>query len=209
MENKNLTSSKLTHTNNKKLVLSLIKKLNNLNYVSADSVPDIELYMDQLTTFLDKNIEKSGKDDDKALTKTMINNYTKSKLIPPPYKKKYSKDHVLLLTFIYYYKNIISLSESKTLFAPLTKRYFKNIDGLKMEEIYDEIQTLQKDGFRELQRDLFRKSKKAEKSFENASDEEREYLTLFTFVCELAFDVYVKKYMIEQICELLDESEIS
>ena len=92
--------------------------------------------MDQIITLMDKNIDLSKKDDDKSLTKTMINNYTKSKLLPPPEKKKYSKDHIILLAFIYYYKNIISLSDTKLLFAPLTDNYFKNsLDDINLENL--------------------------------------------------------------------------
>jgi len=48
--------------------------------------------------------------EDKIMTKTMINNYTKNKLLPAPQRKKYSKDHMLLLIFIYYFKSIMSIS---------------------------------------------------------------------------------------------------
>lgn len=193
-------------TNNKRILLNLIRKLNNFKYVPPESVPDIELYMDQLTTFIDSHVERSKRDDEKALTKTMINNYTKSKLLPPSNNKKYSKDHVILLSFIYYFKNIISLSDAKVLFAPLTSKYFENdAENLKLLDIYEEILNLQKGDFRDLQRDLFHKLKKADSAFQDASEEDREYLSLFSFVCELAFDVYVKKYIIEQICEILEE----
>lgn len=200
MEKQNRSS-----TYNKRILLNLIRKLNNFKYVPPESVPDIDLYMDQLTTLIDNHVERSKKEEGKSLTKTMINNYTKSKLLPPSNKKKYSKDHVILLSFIYYFKNIISLSEAKVLFAPLTEKYFNNADeNLKLIDIYEEILNLQKVDFRDLQRDLFHKLKKADTAFADADESDREYLSLFSFVCELAFDVYVKKYIIEQICELLE-----
>ncbi len=195
-----------TATSNRRILLNLIRKLNNFKYVPPEAVPDIDLYMEQLTSLIDSHVERSKKDEEKALTKTMINNYTKSKLLPPSNKKKYSKDHVILLSFIYYFKNIISLSEAKVLFAPLTEKYFENKDEkLKLKDIYEEILNLQKGDFRDLQRDLFRKLKKADASFKDSEESDREYLSLFSFVCELAFDVYVKKYIIEQICELLED----
>ena len=51
----------------------------------------------------------------------MINNYTKNKLIPPPLKKKYSKDHMILLIFIYYFKNILSINDIRRIFDPNRK----------------------------------------------------------------------------------------
>ena len=62
--------------------------------------------------------------DDKILTKTMINNYAKNKLLPPPEKKRYSKEHVLMLIFIYYFKNILSINDIQTLLTPITQKYF-------------------------------------------------------------------------------------
>ena len=63
--------------------------------------------------------------DDKILTKTMINNYAKNKLLPPPEKKRYSKEHVLMLIFIYYFKNILSINDIQTLLTPIAQKYFK------------------------------------------------------------------------------------
>ena len=63
--------------------------------------------------------------DDKILTKTMINNYAKNKLLPPPEKKRYSKEHVLMLIFIYYFKNILSINDIQTLLTPIAQKYFQ------------------------------------------------------------------------------------
>ena len=71
-----------------------------------DELPKLELYMDQVTTFMDERLKSTARypGEDKILTKTMINNYAKNDLLPPPVRKKYSKEHVLLLIFIYYFK---------------------------------------------------------------------------------------------------------
>ena len=71
---------------------TLLESLNELNYIEPDDIPNIDLYMDQITTFMDENLNSSKRySDDKLLTKTMINNYTKNKLIPPPLKKNILK----------------------------------------------------------------------------------------------------------------------
>ena len=68
-----------------------------LDYILPEDIPNIELYMDQVTTFMDQHFSNSKRyKDDKTLTKTMINNYTKNKLMPPPIKKKYSKNQIYL-----------------------------------------------------------------------------------------------------------------
>ena len=53
--------------------------LRNTDYVKPGDIPNIDLYMDQVTKFMDEHLESSKRfDSDKLLTKTMINNYTKN-----------------------------------------------------------------------------------------------------------------------------------
>lgn len=95
------------------LLQSILNSLDRIDYIRTQDIPDIELYMDQVTTFMGSRLKTSTRnpENDKILTKTMINNYAKNDLLPPPIKKKYSKEHVLLLIFIYYYKGILSISD--------------------------------------------------------------------------------------------------
>ncbi len=72
-----------------------------LDYIIPEDIPAIELYMDQVTTFMDQQLGKNKRsEEDKVLTKTMINNYRKDEILPPPVKKKYSKNHIILLIYI-------------------------------------------------------------------------------------------------------------
>ena len=83
------------------LLNSILASIERIDYVKSADIPNIDLYMDQVTTFMDDHLQNSKRyEDDKILTKTMINNYAKNNLLPAPEKKKYSKDHLLLLTFI-------------------------------------------------------------------------------------------------------------
>ncbi len=94
------------------LYTRLLRELTKIDYVKPGEFPNIDLYMDQVTTFMNTHLSDSKiKSDDKILTKTMINNYAKNNLLPPPVKKKYSKEHMIVLIFIYYFKNILSISE--------------------------------------------------------------------------------------------------
>ena len=88
----------------KEFLAALQKKLVSIDYIKTEDIPNIGLYMDQVTTFMDEHLSDcKRREDDKILTKTMINNYTKNNLLPPPVKKKYSKEHLLVLIFIYYF----------------------------------------------------------------------------------------------------------
>ena len=90
----------------------LMEFLNSQTHVTPEEIPNIDLYMDQVTTFMEEHLKDSKRyEEDKVLTKTMINNYAKNNLLPPPVKKKYSRDHMLMLIFIYYFKNLLSFHD--------------------------------------------------------------------------------------------------
>ena len=97
-----------------KILHDLLNSLDSLEGIRPGEIPNIALYMDQVTTFMDAQLASSRRfESDKVLTKTMINNYAKNKLLPPPVKKKYSPEHMMLLVFIYYFT--VSMCWSTTL----------------------------------------------------------------------------------------------
>ena len=80
-----------------------LSKWLELDYILPEDIPNIDLYMDQITTFMDTELKNSTRfQGDKIFTKTMINNYSKNDLLPPSSKKKYSRNHMILLIYIYY-----------------------------------------------------------------------------------------------------------
>lgn len=184
-------------------IRGLIDGLKDVKYIMPDDIPNIDLYMDQVTTFMDKHLKSSKRySEDKLLTKTMINNYTKNELLPPPSKKKYTKEHMFLLIFIYYFKNILSINDIQKLFNPLTERYYKDDPGVKLESIYEEIFRLEKEQTDALTKDMIRKMAKAKESFADVkNDEDHDFLTTFSFISMLCFDVYMRKHMIEKMID--------
>ena len=93
---------------NEERLAGLLEYLNHQTHISPEQIPGIDLYMDQVTTFMEEHLKDTKRyPEDKVLTKTMINNYAKNNLLPPPVNKKYSKDHMLMLIFIYYFKNCL------------------------------------------------------------------------------------------------------
>lgn len=190
---------------NEEYLKQLLNGLKNMDYIKPDDIPNIDLYMDQVTTFMDEHLAASKRhSDDKMLTKTMINNYTKNNLLPSPNKKKYSKEHMLLLIFIYYFKNILSINDIQSIFNPLTEKFYDKKADINLETIYEEVFSLSKEQIENLIKDVIRKFNVSKNTFPNAENEQdREFLTTFSFICTLSFDVYVKKMIIER---LIDES---
>lgn len=188
---------------NEEYVHQIIRNLKKMDYIKPDEIPNIELYMDQVTTFMDEHLKSSKRfEDDKMLTKTMINNYTKNNLLPPPNKKKYSKEHMLLLIFIYYFKSFLSIRDIQSIFTPLTDKFFQKDNEESLEDIYKEVFGFEQEQVEALTKDVIRKFSKAEKTFTHVeSEEDKEFLTTFSFICMLSFDVYVKKMIIEKLID--------
>ena len=192
--------------NTEDMLNSILESLARIDYVKPSQIPDIDLYMDQVTTFMDTQLKTSKRyEEDKILTKTMINNYAKNNLLPPPVKKKYSKEHVLVMIFIYYFKNILAIKDIETLLNPITEEYFETGKEPNMTSIYEEICRLEKSRIDTLQKDVARSYNSAVNSFPDVPEEDRDYLQLFSFICSLSFDVYVKKLLIEKLIDELPE----
>lgn len=186
------------------LLNSILASISRIDYIKPEDIPGIDLYMDQVTTFMDARLKSAKRyPDDKVLTKTMINNYAKNNLLPPPSKKKYSKEHMLLLTFIYYFKNILSITDIQALLAPLTEKYFDGDEGMDLTQIYNEIVELEMAQILPLKKDIVKRFNLASESFADAQDEDRDYMQYFSFICLLSFDVYIKKQLIEKLIDEL------
>lgn len=176
-----------------------------MKYIHAEDIPHIDLYMDQLTTFMEDNLSQMKRyPEDKILTKTMINNYTKNKLLPPPHKKKYSTDHMVLLIFIYYFKGFLPINDIQNALKPLLEQADSG-DFSKLESIYSHIFSFEKSEMSSLKEDLKRKLELSKTAFPDYPEEEQASLQKFMLICLLGFDIYLKKQMIETILDTKEE----
>ena len=191
------------------LYTRLLRELTKIDYVKPGEFPNIDLYMDQVTTFMNTHLSDSKiKSDDKILTKTMINNYAKNNLLPPPVKKKYSKEHVVVMIFIYYFKTILSIKDIETILTQITEKYFDTGSDVDVASIYEEVCDTAKSQIQNLKdevREAYETSQNTFKDMEGLSDSDREYLQLFSLISSLSFDVYAKKALIERIIDELPE----
>ena len=193
-------------TNEERLEV-LFQHLDSLDHIKVEDIPQIDLYMDQVTTFMEKHLgELKRYPEDKVLTKTMINNYAKNNLLPSPVRKKYTQDHILLLVFIYYFKNLLNFNDIETILSYITEHHFGEAP-LPLSQVYTEVFTMEHSQMDKLKDDVKAKFETAEKTFSDVEDPgEKDALQLFSFICELAFDVYLKKQMIERLAdEIRDE----
>ena len=180
----------------------ILKQFSELDYVHPEDIPNIDLYVDQVTTFIESQLSSLKRDEDeKILTKTMINNYTKNHVLPSPDKKKYSKDHVLTLILIYYFKSFLSIKDIQTLLEPITDKYFGTESELSFYELYEELVAQGNGQSKALIKDVIAKYNAMQNAFSDAPEEDQEFLRNFGFICMLSFDVYIKKMMIETLID--------
>ena len=184
------------------LLESILESLDRIDYIHPEDIPGIDLYMDQVTTFMDSQLKSSKRyEDDKILTKTMINNYAKNDLLPPPVKKKYSKEHILMLIFIYYCKGMLSINDIQTLLNPLAERYFQKTSEPNLSSIYEEVFGMEEEQIAGLKKDIIEKFAMSKKTFTDVPEEDQEILQLFSFIFTLGYDVYVKKLLLEKLVD--------
>ena len=98
--------------------------LTNYHCPRWEELPEIDLYVDQVVSILQKNLVIFSKDiDNPIITSSMINNYVKKEIIIPPIKKKYNKEHLAKLFVICICKRIMSISEIGDAIKSMQKMY--------------------------------------------------------------------------------------
>lgn len=192
---------------NKELLMEgMSKAIEEFEYLKVEDIPNMNLYMDQVTTLMEERLKTASRhpEEDKVLTKTMINNYAKNNLLPSPEKKKYSRDHIVVLIFIYYFKGVLSISDIQNLIKPLTDQFFGEKGSIELTKIYEDILNVQKSQVEEMKMDIERKVNQASNMFTNiegVTGEQEEFLQLFSFISVMGYDVYCKKLMIERMMD--------
>ena len=119
----------------------IVQELSNIPLLKSEQIPNIDLYMDQVTTFFEEVLSGYKRNEsDKILTKTMINNYSKGKILPPSIKKKYTKRHIILLIMTYHLKSILTIPDIQALLNRLV-----DYDDQTIETFYRIFLTLEPD----------------------------------------------------------------
>lgn len=111
--------------------------------VQIEDIPKIDLYMEQVLSFLEQEMGDALRHKDETVfTKTMVNNYTKEGILPRPQKKKYNKSHIITLAYIFILKQILSIQDIKTFFSlmddqeqlePLYRVFLETVDDYRQE----------------------------------------------------------------------------
>ncbi len=181
----------------------IVEEISKNGQIRLLDMPDLDLYMDQITTFMDEKLSIYKRNEkDKILTKTMINNYTKHNIIPKPINKKYSRDHLIILILVYHMKGIISIKDMQHLMAPLLENYNSELEEkIKMEDIYSVLQEIQKDEREKLDIKMKEDVDSVKEYLKEINLQDDDILEIFTLVVMLTVRANIHKHLAEKLVD--------
>lgn len=186
----------------KEKLIELINEMSNFEDIKLSDIPCIDLYMDQVTTFFDDKLSPLKRDaDEKILTKTMINNYAKAKLLMPIKGKKYSKDQLVLLSLIYNLKQILSLNDLNLILSPIIKNLSLDKENYFLDEIYDVFLHINKLQREELNSRFKTKLDLVSEEASSIKYENRETIEVILTILMLISSANAQKKMAEKIID--------
>ena len=187
---------------NEETLNKLVDEIIGAKDISLVEIPCVDLYMDQVTTFFN---EKLGclkrNEEDKILTKTMINNYTKGKVLMPAKNKKYTNEHIILLTLIYNLKQTISISDINTLFDPIIDIKAPQSISIPLGDLYNDFLDIKEVQNKEFARDTDKDAKFIKEKIKEMGKEDGELLELILMILLLTNKANMQKRMAEKLID--------
>lgn len=171
---------------NKEMMKEFLDKINNFNLPDWEKLPDLDLYMDQIVTYISRSV--NGVTEKNCITDSMINNYVKGKIIPPPNQKKYNSSHIAQIFGIVFLKAILPISDIKKLFG----------DNSKANEQYLYIQE-------SLSKALINVYQEMEEELINFNLDDENSIKLLAL--EYAIKAYASKMVSTQLLSLIEDKE--
>jgi Domain of unknown function (DUF1836) len=165
-------------------ITEILEQLGLETNLSLDEIPNIDLYMDQvIQLFENKFVDSKRNDEEKILTKTMINNYAKGKLIFPIKNKKYSKEHLILMSLIYQLKGALSINDIQVTLDGLNKRIIK--EDIEIDSLYNSYLALSQKNVADFNIDINERVKDVNEEVAKMEDRNSAYLEQVLMISSL------------------------
>ena len=165
-------------------VHEIIEELGLEANLLIDEIPNIDLYMDQVIQLFENKFKDSKRnDEEKVLTKTMINNYAKGKLIFPIKNKRYSKQHLILMSLIYQLKGALSINDIQVTLDGVNKKIIK--DDIQLDSFYTSYLTLSQKNVGDFNEDIDERVKNVKEELTKMGDKHSPYLEQVLMISSL------------------------
>lgn len=171
--------------------------------IKADDFPDMEIYMDQAETFLNRELNIYRKSEkDKVITKTMIGNYVKHNMLPRPVNKKYSKDHLILLALIFHLKGTFQMEEIEKIVKPLIDNYNSEFDDkIDLTALYKGILEVQAEEQGALAQSVNRMIDESKYRLRETALSDDDMLELFMLIVNLSMKADAQKFLAHKLLQ--------
>jgi hypothetical protein len=188
---------------NKENLNKLLSEVTSFNDITLSDIPDIDLYMDQVTTLFEKKLHHLKRDEEeKIMTKTMINNYAKSKIFPPVKSKKYNKDQLILLALIYNLKQNLSLTDIGIVFQHILKDIESEEKKISyVEKLYSTFLELKKVQLETFENNFDKIMNLINEKSDNLKDNEEGIRELILLIFMLTTQANIEKRMAEKLID--------
>ncbi len=151
--------------------------------IKLEHIPNVDLYVDQVVQLFENSYKQTTRnEEEKVLTKTMINNYAKGKLFFPIKNKKYSKEHIILISFIHQLKGALSINDIKSLLDELNQKQMSDED-FDLDALYNSYLTLTEKNVASFKHDIQNKLEEVKEEAVACKDEKLDqFLLISSFV---------------------------
>jgi len=180
-----------------------LEKIRQTGLVSADRMPDIGLYMDQTEAFFGKAFKNlDGEVIKRNYSKPLINNYTKRNMVARPDGKKYSKDHLLMITMVIYLKGIFKLENIEKIMKPLVDNHNSDFeDHIDPEIVYKAACSVNAEAADIFSADVDRAIERIKEHFSNTDLADDESMEILALVLALSMKADMEKYLASRLMD--------
>lgn len=181
---------------------AIISSLRLEKKIIGSEIPSVDLYMDQVTQLFERTYQESKRNDsDKVLTKTMINNYAKGKLIFPIKNKKYTKEHIMLIELIYQLKGGLSINDVRLVLTKLNTHI--EAEEINLEEIYDQYTQLTGQQAAEFATSVQSLASDVDSAMESIDSDEAKYVEQLFLIVSLVNQSVMYRKLAEKLVDQL------
>ncbi|MEH7076726.1 DUF1836 domain-containing protein [Neobacillus drentensis] len=187
-------------------IKQIIEQLGLETSLSLEEIPQIDLYMDQvIQLFENKFTETKRNEDDKILTKTMINNYAKGKLIFPIHNKKYSKEHLILISLIYQLKGALSINDIKATLAGINQKIIT--EQIELDSFYQSYLNLTHQNVKDFKDDVKDRVRGVQEEISVNQKENSPYLEQVLMISSLVHMSNLYRKVAEKLVDQITEEK--
>lgn len=181
-----------------------LKKAEQSGIIRSDSMPDMELYLDQTATVFRKTLEGlDGNVADRFAARQYISNYAKRDLIARPEGKKYSREHMIMIAMVIYLRGMLKIDEVRNIMKPLVDNYNSKYDErISIEVLYETAEELGLRSVESVREEVSEAVGQIKRKLESTDLEDDQRMEIFVLILSLAMRADLEKYLVRRLTEV-------